>query len=169
MSSRQINSARLLLVFVMGLFFGLSSVMPAQAAVTSLLPNYEYDEWVCDPKDEAFNEFLEAIREKSTYESVIASCGANCSQELLGCALKTGQLKFWMIPYFVTFALEFIINVAGVLVVLMIVVGGYYYIYGAVTDDKEKGKTIIEYAIGGYALVLVSWFVVNAVLLAVTQ
>lgn len=91
------------------------------------------------------------------------------SEEMLACALKSGNMSFWMVPYFVNYALEYAINVAGIIVVLMIVVGGYYYIYGAVTDDKEKGKTIITYAIGGYALVLVSWFIVNALLLAVTQ
>ena len=74
-----------------------------------------------------------------------------------------------MVPYFVNYALEFVINVAGILVVLMIVIGGYFYIYGAVSEDKDKGKTIITYAIGGYVLVLTSWFIVNALLLAVTQ
>ncbi len=88
---------------------------------------------------------------------------------MLACGLKSGNMHFWMVPYFVNYALEFVINVAGILVVLMIVVGGYFYIYGAVTEDKEKGKTIITYAIGGYVLVLTSWFIVNAVLLAVTQ
>lgn len=91
------------------------------------------------------------------------------SDLMLACALKSGNMQFWMVPYFVNYALEFIITVAGVLVVLMIIVGGYFYIWGAVTDDKEKGKTIITYAIGGYILVLISWFIVNALLLLVTQ
>lgn len=102
-------------------------------------------------------------------EMTIEGSDKMTSEEMLACALKSGNMSFWMVPYFVNYALEYAINVAGIIVVLMIVVGGYYYIYGAVTDDKEKGKTIITYAIGGYALVLVSWFIVNAVLLAVTQ
>lgn len=89
--------------------------------------------------------------------------------EMLACGLKSGNMHFWMVPYFVNYALEFVINVAGILVVLMIVIGGYFYIYGAVSEDKDKGKTIITYAIGGYVLVLTSWFIVNALLLAVTQ
>lgn len=102
-------------------------------------------------------------------DTVTTDDGVMTSLDMMTCALKSGNMHFWMIPYFVNYALEFLIALTGLIVVLMIVIGGYYYIYGAISDDKEKGKTIISYAIGGYVLVLTSWFIVNAVLLAVTQ
>lgn len=172
MSSFFLSISKLLrsLFLVTLLFLGFTTTSgTVQAAANSILPNYEYTEWVCDPSQPGYDEFLEAIREQKTYDSILATCGTSCSEELLACAVKSGEIKFWMIPHFVNYALDFVIRVAGVLVVLMIVVGGYYYIYGAVTDDKEKGKTIVTYAIGGYVLILTSWFIVNAVLLAVTQ
>lgn len=89
-------------------------------------------------------------------------------ETMLGCAIRTGEIRFWMIPLFVNYVLEFLIGLAGLIAVLMVVIGGYYYIYGAITDDKEKGKTIISYALGGFMLVLSSWFLVNLLLLAVS-
>ncbi len=50
----------------------------------------------------------------------------------------------------------------------MILVGAYYYIAGGISEDKEKGKTIIKYAIGGFVLVLASWTLVNVLLLFLT-
>ena len=90
-------------------------------------------------------------------------------EALLGCALKTGNIQFWMVPYYIVFALEFVIELAGLIVVLMILVGAYYYIAGGLTDDKEKGKTIITHALGGFVLTLSSWIIVNIILLALTS
>ncbi len=89
-------------------------------------------------------------------------------QGLLGCAIKFGKVEFWMIPYFVNGILEFILGLAGLIAVLMIMIGAYYYIAGGLTEDKEKGKTIIKYALGGFILVLSAWILVNIILLAVT-
>lgn len=119
--------------------------------------------------DQVDVDYSENVYETIPETITIEEGGQITRDEMLGCALKSGNMHFWMIPYFVNYALEFVISVAGVLAVLMVIVGGYFYIYGAVTDDKEKGKTVISYALGGYALVLVSWFIVNALLLLVTQ
>lgn len=87
---------------------------------------------------------------------------------LLGCAIERGELQFWMMPYLLDYTLEFVIALAGLFVLLMILIGAYYYIAGGVTEDKEKGKKIITYALGGYALLLSSWILVNILLLALT-
>lgn len=180
MSSRQINSARLLLVFVMGLSVILFSPLKTEAAI-GILPGgasstngyvtaSDLTEYQCSVAVDRWDAYYaESGYNGMPTEFAVEETEKMNSEEMLACAIKSGNMHFWMVPYFVNYALEFVINVAGILVVLMIVVGGYYYIYGAVTDDKEKGKTIIMYAVGGYALVLVSWFIVNAVLLAVTQ
>lgn len=148
-----------------GSFFSLLSfgAPSTDAVANSVLPSMG---------DEAGTEaYCEAIFEYGDPSLVQASFEEDSTKwnTLLACAIKMGKVKFWMIPYFVNYVLEFMINVAGVLVVLMIVIGGYYYIYGAVTDDKEKGKTIITYAVGGYVLVLSAWFIVNTLLLALTS
>ncbi|MFT7183959.1 MAG: hypothetical protein ACI9QC_000285 [Oceanicoccus sp.] len=59
-------------------------------------------------------------------------------------------------------------GIAGLLSVLMILVGAYYYIAGGISDDKEKGKTIIKFAIGGLILTSLAWILVNFLLLLIT-
>ena len=90
------------------------------------------------------------------------------AEQMLSCALYSGNIHFWMLPYFVNNVLEFVIGLAGLIAVLMILVGAYYYIAGGISEDKEKGKTIIKYAIGGFVLVLASWTLVNVLLLFLT-
>jgi Type IV secretion system pilin len=146
-----------LFLFSFGLGILINSVTEVHAVANSVLPSAGSD-FECSIYEVISPDELQAEFEKD----------ATKWSNALGCAIKSGQIKFWMIPYFVNYILEFMITTAGVLVVLMIVIGGYYYIAGAVTDDKEKGKTIISYALGGYALVLSAWFIVNTLLLALT-
>ncbi len=88
---------------------------------------------------------------------------------ILGCGIKSGNIEFWMVPYYLTHALSFLIGLAGLISVLMILVGAYFYIAGGISDDKEKGKTIIKYAIGGLILTTLSWILVNFILLLITS
>ena len=57
----------------------------------------------------------------------------------------------------------------GLLAILMLIVGAYFYIAGGLTDDKEKGKTVIKYALGGLVLTTLSWIIINVILLALTN
>lgn len=143
--------------------------VPAVHAATSILPSAGADGASCDPTDAIFVEAFNEVANTMDFKTYVADNGIDKFGEFLGCALKMGYIRFWMIPYFVIFALQFILELAGLLAVLMVVVGGYYYVIGGVTDDKEKGKTIITHALGGLALVLTSWFIVNLVLVALTS
>lgn len=100
-----------------------------------------------------------------------SSIAANNEQSntILTCAIKTGNIKFWMVTFFIRNILQFAISLAGLISTLMIMVGAYYYMAGGLTDDKEKGKTIITYAIGGLILTTIAWVLVNIILLAVTS
>jgi hypothetical protein len=101
-------------------------------------------------------------------ENVTASYDIT-SEDVFSCAIKSGNIKFWMVPYFVKSILQWLLTISGLIAVLMTIIGGYYYIMGGLTEDKEKGKTIIQYALGGMALATLSWIIVNLILLAVTS
>lgn len=90
-------------------------------------------------------------------------------EDIFSCGVKSGNIKFWMVPYFVKYILQWLLALSGLVAVLMVIIGGYYYIIGGLTEDKEKGKTIITYALGGMALATLSWIIVNLILLAVTS
>lgn len=136
-------------------------------AQTSILPDD------ADAKDMTEEECLMYVLEQETahedsYAAVVEG-ESQVSDKLLACAIKSGYVKFWMLPFFVRNALAFLINLSAIFAVLMIVVGAYYYIAGGLTEDKEKGKTIIKYALGGLVLTVLAWVIVNAILLAVTS
>lgn len=89
-------------------------------------------------------------------------------ENLLGCAVKTGRVSLQMVPYFVVYLINFILSLIGLVSVLFIVIGGYYYVFGGLTEDKEKGKKTIYHALLGMAVALLAWTIVNVIIRAVT-
>lgn len=89
--------------------------------------------------------------------------------DLLACAITRGRVSFSMLPYFVTYLANFLLGLSGIIAVLFIVIGGYNYIYGGITDQKEKGKKTIIHALMGMWVAILSWVIVQVVLTAVTS
>ena len=94
---------------------------------------------------------------------------ADWKRQILGCAIKTGRISLNMIPHYVTYVSNFFLSLIGLICVLFIVIGGYYYIYGGLTEAKEKGKKTIYHALLGMALAILSWVIVNIVIVAITS
>lgn len=90
-------------------------------------------------------------------------------EEILGCAIKTGKVTLFMLPFFIVSLIQFLIGLAGLICVLFIVIGGYKYITGGITDDKESGKKTIMYAIIGLVVALISWIVINVIQVQLTR
>lgn len=89
--------------------------------------------------------------------------------DILACAIKTGRVEIWMAPFYITYVVEFILAIAGSVCILFITLGGYYYIFGGVSDQVDKGKNTIKYAIAGFVVVLVAWMLVNFVQVLLTS
>lgn len=89
--------------------------------------------------------------------------------QVLGCAIKTGLVKLWMLPLFIKYIIDFLLSVAGLIAVLFLMVGGYLYMFGGLSADKEQGKNAIIYGIAGFIVALLAWVVVNAIQLLVTS
>lgn len=88
--------------------------------------------------------------------------------DILGCGIKTGDIKLWMVPFYIRFFLEFVIGVAGLLAVAGLIYGGYLYLFAGISDDKDKGKNAIKNALIGLVLTLTAWAIVNIVIALVT-
>ena len=88
--------------------------------------------------------------------------------DILGCAIKTGRISLAMIPYFITYIINFLLGLVGIISVLFIVIGGYRYVLGGLTEEKEKGKNTIMHALMGMAVALLAWTIVNVIINAVT-
>lgn len=87
----------------------------------------------------------------------------------MSCGIKTGRIDMWLIPYYIVRVIDFALLLSGILAVLFIVIGGYLFIVGSYTDEKEKGKKTIMYALLGLALSLLSYTVVNLIMLFATS
>jgi len=87
---------------------------------------------------------------------------------ILGCAIKTGRITFGMVPYFLTYLTNFLLGMSGIISILFIVIGGYHYVIGGLSEEKEKGKNTIKYALMGMGLALLAWTIVTVIINAVT-
>jgi len=88
---------------------------------------------------------------------------APCWETVLSCGIKTGDIHLWMIPYYIARIIEFLIAIAGLVSVFFTILGGYFYAWGGLTEDKEKGKKTVMYALIGLALASLAWIIVNIV------
>jgi len=84
--------------------------------------------------------------------------------DILSCAVKTGDVSFWMVLYFVRWILEFVIGLAGIASVGGVIYGGYLYLFSGFAENADNGKNAIKNSIIGLVLTLTAWGIVNIVL-----
>ncbi|PKL36854.1 hypothetical protein CVV38_03085 [Candidatus Peregrinibacteria bacterium HGW-Peregrinibacteria-1] len=89
--------------------------------------------------------------------------------DLLACAIKTGDIKLWMVPFFIRFILEFVIGLAGLLAVGFIVYGGFLYLFAGLSENKDAGKVAIRNGLIGMVISLLAWGIVSVVVQLVSS
>lgn len=89
-------------------------------------------------------------------------------KNVLGCAIKTGDIHLAYIPFYIKGIIEFLLAIAGLLSVVFIIVGGYKVMVGGLIEDKESGKKTITHAIAGLILCFLSWGIINIVQMLLT-
>jgi|GEM_PF-2106164 hypothetical protein len=89
--------------------------------------------------------------------------------DVLGCAIKTGRVKLWMVPFYIKYLIQFALSLAGLVAVGSMVIGGYFYLFGSFADDKDKGKRAVIYGIVGFVVAILSWTIVNIVIAVLTR
>jgi hypothetical protein len=120
------------------------------------------------------NEFVKASDSKSAYQSATGfgnfiKGNATNRDNVLGCAIKTGRIKLYMMPFYITYLIEFLLAIAGLISVLFVIYGGFKYTIGGLIEDKESGKKTIMYALLGLVVALSSWMIVNFIMVALTS
>jgi hypothetical protein len=89
--------------------------------------------------------------------------------DVLGCGIKTGRISLWMVPFFIKYLIQFALSIAGLVAVGSIIIRGYFYLFGGMVDDKDKGKRAIMYGLLGFIVALLAWTIVNAVIGLLTR
>lgn len=110
----------------------------------------------------------EVFRNEANFRNAVKNQSPSAG-EILGCAVKTGRIRLYMMPFFVTYLIEFLLGAAGLVAVLFMVLGGYKYVVGGLTEDKESGKKTILHALTGFVVALSAWIVVNFIQAAITS
>ncbi|MFA7685847.1 MAG: pilin [Candidatus Gracilibacteria bacterium] len=129
-----------------------TSVLPAAAVDADCVDKYNPD-----------------VQGKDNIETILNGSEQDQVNAVLGCGIKTGNIKLYMVPYYIRSVLEFIIGISGLICVGAIVFGGYWYLFAGVSEDKERGKKAILYGLIGMVLTLVAWAVVNIVISLLTM
>jgi hypothetical protein len=103
-------------------------------------------------------------------EGTFDFAGEKMSQnDVLACGIRTGNISLWMIPYYIKYIIQFALTIAGLIAVFSLVVGGYFYLFGGMSSDKDKGKNAIIYGLLGFVVAMLAWALVNVVISALTR
>jgi hypothetical protein len=142
-------------------------LLPSAAlAQGTLLPNTDITGMECREIYDNYENIVHSFfRDQETYSG---DDWDSLRAEYLACAIKTGKLRLWMLPYFVQYIANFFIGVSGVISMLFVVLGGFWYMTGGITDGKDKGKKTIFYALVGLVITLLAWIIVNVIQVQVT-
>lgn len=81
----------------------------------------------------------------------------------LGKKIENGTIALSDIPIFIVKTIDLVSKLAGSITVLMLMYAGIQYMLGVLTEDKEKAKTTIKYALIGLVVTFISWLVVNII------
>lgn len=161
---------RILLVFIFVSFFvAFGNIATAQAPEGTILPKPQQDCEVLENDRKVIRPDLKpAFESKTGFEQYVQG-DRNKLQDALGCAVKLGRIRLFMAPYFVTYLIQFLLGLAGLVAVLFVVYGGFKYVVGGVSEDKEAGKKIITHALLGLLVALSAWIVINFIQVALTS
>jgi len=111
----------------------------------------------------------ENLLKSNTEEQIAKMLKTDGRDEALACAIITGRISLNMIPYFISYFANFLLSLVSLISMLFIVIGGYYYIYGGLVENKEKGKKTVYHALLGMAVAILSWVIINVIISAVTS
>lgn len=113
-----------------------------------------------------------ALRDENSFRAYLIRNSNNLSaarDKALGCAIKFGHVRLFMLPFMITYLVQFLLSIAGIIAVFFMVLGGYHYVVGGITEEKEKGKKTILYALMGLVIALSAWMLVNFLQVALTS
>lgn len=114
------------------------------------------------------HDVVKAVRDKQSFVAYVNGDKAKL-QAALGCAIKTGRIGLFMMPYFVTYLIQFLLQIAGLIAVLFVVYGGFQYVKGGVSEDKDSGKKTLTHALVGLVVSVSAWIIVNFIQVALTS
>lgn len=149
-------------ILLVGTLFGFVGVPAANAQILPVVPAN------IDCNAQVKGEWKDAFIGKEGFVAAIQG-DRNMLSSILGCAVKTGRIRLYMMPFFITYLIQFLLSLAGLIAVLFVVYGGFKYTVGGLVEDKESGKKVIKNALIGLVVALSSWMVINFIQIVLTR
>ncbi len=87
----------------------------------------------------------------------------------LGTKIKGGCVQLSDVPFIVIHLINICTKLAGTIAVIFLLYAGFQMIVSGVTDDREKAKNTIKYAITGLIVSFLAWVIVNLVQVQLTS
>ena len=90
------------------------------------------------------------------------------SQGVPDCNFVTGSFHAACLPNYLAYLISVLFSITGVIFLLMLILGGYQYVLGSAGyGNKEEGFARIRFAIIGFLVTALSFYIVDFVLDAV--
>lgn len=86
----------------------------------------------------------------------------------LGRKIEDGTIGLKDIPIFIVKAIDFFTKLAGSLAILALIYGGGQYMFSEILGTKEEAKKTIMYALGGLAVTMLAWLIINIIKVQLT-
>ncbi|MBU0767028.1 hypothetical protein KKF55_04610 [Patescibacteria group bacterium] len=83
------------------------------------------------------------------------------------CNFKDGIIHANCIPEYIEYLIKIIFSLIGAFFFVMIIIAGYQIAIGTVVGEKEKGKEKLKWAIFGFVISALSFFIVQFFISAV--
>ena len=87
----------------------------------------------------------------------------------IGAKIFCGSVTLNDFPALIVYLIQWVLTLAGSIAVIMVMIGGFQYMLGGVTDDKERGKKTIIYALGGLVVAFMAWWIVELIQVWITS
>jgi hypothetical protein len=85
-----------------------------------------------------------------------------------GCDLIEGNVNARCVISFIKWLISWFVPAVGFYFLLMLLIGGYQIALGNVTGDKEGGKDRVKWAIIGFIITALSFFIIDFVISAIS-
>lgn len=100
-----------------------------------------------------------------------ASAQAFITNGISGCNFSTGELEASCIPNFIAHTIQTIFGFTGAICILMLILAGYEYILGSlpggVAGSKESAIERLKWAIGGFIISSLAFFIIDFFIAAI--
>ncbi|MBM3228253.1 hypothetical protein FJZ27_05360 [Candidatus Peribacteria bacterium] len=93
------------------------------------------------------------------------TAGSAGSALLASCDFVTGNLDAGCLPQYISYLITIIFQLTGAIFLLMIIIGGYQYTIGKASGGGgEEGKARVRFAIIGFLITAMSFYIVDFIL-----